>query len=230
MNDNMINAHEAFKDRKYRRALGLYELEISVNPQNLDAYFGAGRSLFMLQRPSDAIDMAEKMISLDSSNVLAHIIKAEAYQRMKETKKSEAEIELAYSIEPTNPIVLLSYGYLLIHKHKWDDAIICLEKAIEQDPAMLYAYLNLGFVYQRKGNKEKTLYCAKKIFELRPTLKNRIRLIYAQLNRRGLLRPIILLVFIALLVSALLHEFVLLSVAVLFLLFIIYFRIIFQTP
>jgi tetratricopeptide (TPR) repeat protein len=231
MSEKITKAQESLRNNKYRKALDLFMQEIADSPENSEAYFGAGQCLFMLKRPLEALAMADKMIGLNPSNVLSHVLKAEIYGLIvKDIQKSRQEIECAYSLEPTNPKVTYSYGHLLLHYGNWDEGIDFLEKAVVQDPKMVWAYYNLGLAYWRKGDEMKAFYYTTKVNELRPTLKNRIRLIYAQLNRRGLLRPIILLVFIALLVSALLHEFVLLSIAVVLLLFMVYFRIIFQAP
>jgi tetratricopeptide (TPR) repeat protein len=230
MNVNLINAQNAFQNRKFQKALELFQQEISNHPENLDAYFGAGRCLFMLKRLSEVIDIADRMIGLEPNSAMAHVLKAQAYGRLKEVPKSKSEIEFAYSLEPNNSNVLFSYGHLLLHYGKWDEGVTYLEKALEQDPTILYAHLNLGFAYQKKGNPEKALYHAKKIYEISPSLKNRIRLIYAHLNRIGVLIPTIVSVILAFIVSAIFQEFVLSSIIGLILLLLIYFRIIFQTP
>ena len=230
MNDKMISAKKAFQDKKFERALELYEQEISEHPDNVDAYLGAGHSLFVLKRFKKAIALAEHLLSLDSGNAMAHVILAEAYENLKEVSKSRSEIQLAYSLAPKNPSVLASYGVLLLYNEKWKEGIGFLEKALDEDHQMLLAVFNLAFAYQKLGNAEETLYYTKKIYELRPSVKNRIRLIYARLNRTGFLKPLFSFVILLFIVFAIFHEFVLFGITGLILLLVVYFRISFQTP
>jgi tetratricopeptide (TPR) repeat protein len=225
----MSNAQKAIQNKRFQEALNIYTYEISEHPENLDAYFKAARCLIMLKRPSEAINMAEKMIILEANSATAHVIKAEAYQQMKDVNKSKNEIEIAYSIDPANITVLLSYGHLSLKFGNLEKGISYFEKALEQD-STIYIYFALAFSYLKKGDTEKNLYYTKKVYELKPSLKNRVRLIYAQLNRIRLLKLLIYSILLVFIVSAVLGNFLSFSISGLIILVLIYFRIIFETP
>lgn len=182
MRDFMIDAQNAYRSGQFMLALDLYNEEISMRPQNTQAYEGAARCLLILKRPVDSIAMCEKILELDHNYAIAHAVKAEAYHLLREFSKGNDEIRLAYSISPQNIEILISYGAFVLFDKKIDDAIALLEKAIQEDPNAYAAYHNLATAYEAKHNKAKVFFCVKEMYRLRPSVKNSIRLLIVYMN------------------------------------------------
>lgn len=158
MNDQMKNAQESYKAHKYEEALELYNHEILERPENLDAHLGVAKSLFMMKMYTDAISICEKILAHDQTYVAARVIVAESFSNMGETEKGREEIKRAYSMSPTNPLVLASYGMLLFRDEKWEEGIAILENALIHNPDMLDVNFNLAIAYEKqKKYKENTI-------------------------------------------------------------------------
>lgn len=178
-NEFLDVANKAYHNNNFMEALAEYEQEIMNRPENILAYDGAARCLANLNKFTDSIAMCQRLLELDPTNIKAHIILAEVYQVMNQIPKSRSEIQLAYTIAPADGEVLTSYGSLLLRDNKIDEARDMLEEAIQRNPSIYIAHNNLFFIYAKKRDRNKVYGCAKKMYRLRPTIKNKIRLVFA---------------------------------------------------
>lgn len=57
-------------------------------------------------------------------------------------------------------------GFILYKIESYDDAIIQFEKSLQENPLNIEAYINLAFVYLRKENLEKAIFCLERASKL----------------------------------------------------------------
>lgn len=102
-------------------------------------------------------------------------------ERTKRIREAEKYINQAYALEPKNPYILDSKGWLAFKQKKYKQAIGYLQEALELQKE-LDIYLHLTEVYWQQGNKQKaveTLDNAGKIWPQAPeieTLKKRLKI------------------------------------------------------
>jgi predicted ribosomally synthesized peptide with SipW-like signal peptide len=78
--------------------------------------------------------------------------------------------EAARALRPENVAVWLNLGQALGLKGQVEEAIVCCRKAIELNPKLALAHINLGFaLLSDKGRAEESTACFRKGIELNPT-------------------------------------------------------------
>lgn len=63
-----------------------------------------------------------------------------------------AAYQKALSLDPTNPVLTVNLGGVLVHQKKYDDAVLAFQRAITLKPDYANAYYNLAYAYQQKGD------------------------------------------------------------------------------
>ena len=74
----------------------------------------------------------------------------------------------AFAANKEAALAQLAQGNELGKKGNFDAAVAAYEKAIETDPSTVYAYSNLGYVYEEKGDEDKAIQYFLKAAELAP--------------------------------------------------------------
>lgn len=230
MKDFMTDAQAAYHDRNFKQTLDLYDQEIAQNSNDLLAYEGKGLCLYKLKKPVDSIAVCQQILALDPTFVMAHIIMAEAYHKIKDVSKSRQEIQVAYSMDSTNADVLASYGSLLLLDKKFDDALVFLEKAVNINPNLYSAYNNLAVLYVRKRDRSKVLFLAKEMYRLRRTFKNSVRLTVAYFDYTRLSNIIFILLVLSILIMEIFQIWMGFSIAIGILLLLIVLLLYTRTP
>lgn len=183
MNNQYIKeAQKAGEAGNFEEAMKIYNQEIIANPKNVHIRESKVRCLMKLKRHLEAIESCQNILSLDSKNITAYTIMAEALFALRRFTESKETIRKAYSINPDSVIVLVSYSTLLLYEGKIEEATGLLEKVITLDGNNYTAYRNLASIYALKRNRKRLLYCAKEIYRLEKTTKNAIRLFIAKMD------------------------------------------------
>lgn len=139
-------------DEKYAEAEPYLRLAIELDPGYVDAYDHLGRTLRMLGRPEEAIEILEKSISLMPDNDVPYTSLCLAYEDINDLQSAIDTCNRAIQNIPYDPegyynagVILYEYGYL-------EDAIWYLLRAAKlyMDEGSEYIYdatYNLGFAY-----------------------------------------------------------------------------------
>lgn len=230
MDSNLIKARDAFLKHEFSKSLNFYQQEMIADPKNLEALLGAAKCYAMMKNYTEAVSLCKRIIDLNPNFTMAHVVLSEIYYQTGESSKSRYEIELAYSISPADPNVLESYGVLLFQDKNWDRGIEILEEALRLDPKMYHAYFNLSIMYEKKQDIDKVLWCAQKIYELNPSIKNKIRLLIAQMNYKRLFKPIVIGILLFLFVIMAVRIWELFIPILIVLIIMLFLKISLQTP
>lgn len=104
-----------------------------------------------------AISEAKQAVTLNPQNIAAWENLATVYQTLMNAAKGSdvwaaASYQKAISLDPTNPILALNLGVVLVHEKKYDDAIAAFNRAINLRPDFANAYYNAANAYLLKGD------------------------------------------------------------------------------
>ena len=162
------------KSENYIGAVESLKKAIQINPNRAEPHRLLGRIyLLYLAKTTEAIESFQVAIKLDPDNPIAHQLLGVAHFRR--NQYPEAIQALRQAIE-LNPEVTLDYPYhpyydlgmIYLKQAKFDNAIICFERAIELDPDQIRAYYSLGNTYIRQGTVQKGAELIRKYQSLKP--------------------------------------------------------------
>lgn len=145
-------------------AQSVFQEALKLEPSNLEAILGKGKSLTCVGAWAAGIEEFQKALSLDANNVNAHVQLALAYQEQYVSdpnafpgRLSDALgiLQKAESLAPNNPEVLNSKGVLLFRQNDLIGAKEALERAVAlaansdlNDRAKSVMHVNLGKTYR----------------------------------------------------------------------------------
>ena len=175
----------------------LLKRAIELDPNYAAAHAALGDTYHMAasmgwaESPSDFLDRAEelanKALSLDDSEVRAHVILAHIHLFHQRYREAEVQIERAIAINPNDARSLAAHGTVLMWSGQADTAIAALEHAQRIDPALSAVdRFALSLAYYLKGRYDAAIEQAE--LNLRTTgSANFTRIVlaaaYAQQNR-----------------------------------------------
>lgn len=117
----------------------------------------------------DAIALYRRSIAMFPT-AEAHTFLGWAYSMMNRYEEAIAECEKAITVDPLFGNPYNDIGAYLIEKGEYDEAIPWFERAIRakryESPA--FPHLNLGRVYEKKGEWQKAIECYKQALTLNP--------------------------------------------------------------
>ena len=94
-----------------------------------------GTALEQLGQYDDALNALNSAIALDSTRVGLFLTKGFIYHRLKQWDKGAEAYERALVIEPTAPMVLNNYAYMLSEQnHRLEDALSMIDLALKGEP------------------------------------------------------------------------------------------------
>lgn len=157
---------------KIEAAAGMYEGILKDHPDAAEAYYGLGRVQAAHGDQSSAADKYRKACDLFPSYGAAHYRLALAYRRLGRLSEAKEQVELQERYTNIVPPIAdplrdelraldrsaaehLERGVQLEQVGRVEDAIAETERALELDPSMVRAHLNLLILYGRVGNISK---------------------------------------------------------------------------
>jgi tetratricopeptide (TPR) repeat protein len=179
-----------------------FQEALSLEPNNLEAKVGKGRSLSCQGALALAIEEFQAVLGLDPNNVNAHVLLAEAHQKQWRTDttrypegltQSLALLEKAAAIDPNNPTIWNAQGVAFYFQNDLEGARVALEKAVsladvsevvnDRDRAEIHE--NLGSTYRGLGQLEQALQSFRRAVTYNPlsaTAHNNVGYTYYQLG------------------------------------------------
>lgn len=153
--------------RDIPRAVAAYDDILKKQPQNVPALFAKGAAFDQSGRKKEAIALYRTVLKVSPNTVAAlnnlAYLGAEGYVGKAEALKMA---DRAYRLQPNNPGVMDTYGYVLARSGKGADAVRLLEKSasmLPKDPAVQY---HLALAYSLAGNRAKAKASAQRSLQL----------------------------------------------------------------
>jgi len=160
-------ANQMLGSKDYDKAIAYYQGLIKSQPDNPDNYAGLGSAYFN-RAPSQKDDAAKradfkaagdayaKAFALKPSSTDLGFNGALAYQYAGELALSEAQWRAVLKQTPDDPEALSAMGSTLADMQKFDEAIAVLLHAVTLKPDNKTYHRQLGAVYSKAGNSEKS--------------------------------------------------------------------------
>jgi TolB-like protein/Tfp pilus assembly protein PilF len=133
----------------------------------MDVWFRSGKS------PKDsfsrAYELAQKVIAMDDSSVMAHILLGHLYLLKRQHEKAIAETERAITLSPNSASGYAGLGRALNYAGRPEEAIPLLKKAIRLDPLPKSFFLyTIGVAYNMTGRYDESIEACKKAIKDEP--------------------------------------------------------------
>ncbi|MEW5900090.1 MAG: tetratricopeptide repeat protein [Acidobacteriota bacterium] len=156
-------ASVAFAVEEFERSLDFYEKTLALAPEYRDALLGKAICLSYMGRPSEAISVCEKIISLGYWLLgESHYWLAWNQHELKDNVTAAANIEEAKGRLPTSSEVFTLSGTLALEREDLAKAEKDLKEALQYNPANADALMLLGDVYARKKDWPGSAACFEK--------------------------------------------------------------------
>ncbi|UCD78689.1 MAG: tetratricopeptide repeat protein [Desulfobacterales bacterium] len=105
-----------------------------------------------------AVDLAQKALSIDSSNAVAHVVLGSVYKREMKIDLAFREYQKALELNPNDVESIKNLGSTFLHIGRTDDAIRLFETARRFDPVYSPGdFMNMGLAYYLKGRYEEAI-------------------------------------------------------------------------
>ncbi len=158
--------------RTYREAIALdpkYATAYFWLAYAIDADIGIGWSKSREKDIERLFELSEKILALDDSSALAHIVFSRYYRYTGQLDRAIAEAEKAIALDPNNADGYAFLGLLLQETQRAKEAIQRFKEAMHLNPIPPVWYpLYLGYCYLLMGNYEEAITAFKKTINVDP--------------------------------------------------------------
>jgi adenylate cyclase len=132
-----------------------------------DVWFGRSKS--RKKSMEQAVEMAQKAISLDESDPSCYVLLSGIYMFKRQYERAIAEAERAIALDPNRASAYSQLGTVLASAGRQQEAIAPSEKAIRINPMAPPIYFRrLGYTYSDMGRYEEAIAVFKKAINLAP--------------------------------------------------------------
>jgi len=132
----------------------IYEEILKLNPKHFDALQLSGALEGQLHNWVKSINYFKLAIEVNSSIDFLHVNLGLAYLNEKKYKDSFTEFEKAFTINAKNISAYINCAKMLRDLNRSNEAIIILDKAIEQNPDNFQIYFEKGFILSYLNNSQ----------------------------------------------------------------------------
>ena len=153
--------------RKTGVAIRLYEMALSIEPENLDAKLGLANAYIVIGNHKKAIDLLNSTKKENMKNAQIYVSLANSYMAIENYKKAEIMITEALKINPTNSVARYIRAKIYIKNEDIPAATNLLESLLKDDPQFDGAY-TLGILYMDAGKYKKAISIYKQGLEIVP--------------------------------------------------------------
>ena len=135
---------QAYQEKKYLRAIELYENAIEVGFDYLPAHIGLGLALMEAKRFHKSIQVFTEILRRDPTHSDALINLSKCYTETGDYTKAVKYGKLAVKFYPKYPLALCNLAVLYNMTGEKDEAIACLRDSIDSDPHYTKAFAELA--------------------------------------------------------------------------------------
>ncbi len=167
VDENIENAENLSEDLP--AVIAEMEKKCKNNPENVVAFHHLGLVYMKAGRVEEAIEKLERCLELDNQANQPMINLGAIYFGMGNLEKAQELNEMAISAQPDHSAQAhANLGLIWQQRNEMDKAIAAYDKAIQYDPKLATAWMNLTSVLTMKGEDVRALKSAQKATELEP--------------------------------------------------------------
>lgn len=156
----------AFQAKKEKALLSM-QTALDFNPESYQAQAKMGE--WQLQDSNElAIDYLNNAIRIDSSQPLAYILRAKAYQKFGMPEKSRADYEKVLTIDNDNTDALFNLGYLEFSKKNWNESVMLYQKVLAEEPQDIDAMYAIAMSYLNMSQSDSARQYFRRMLQINP--------------------------------------------------------------
>lgn len=125
------------------------------------------------------IRKARQMVAIDSRRPDGHFALGLALLRQNQYAEAMAAFLQAHQLEPDYVPTVYNIGYCCFKSEQFDQAVIWLDRVLQQDKAYLAAYQLMGEVYEQWGQPEKAVAFWQQALSIHPNYEPAQRALFA---------------------------------------------------
>ncbi len=133
--------------KQYQCVLDTYHQILELNPDSAEAHLLAGEALDQMQNQQGAMDEFRAAVKADSKAPNAHFALGYLLWTQDQFEEAANEFQAELGNMPDSPLALAYLADADIHLGKQDDALALAEKAVQVDPTIAKAHVDLGILY-----------------------------------------------------------------------------------
>jgi arylsulfatase A-like enzyme/Flp pilus assembly protein TadD len=149
------------KSGRYKEAMKLYRaaLQNGIDKGHGRLHSRLGDLLVHAGKKAEAIPEYEQSVRMNPADVATQANLATAYLETGRLADAERVLKSIATIDPSNAAAQNGFGVLEIQRNNGTAARGYFEKAVELDPDLVEAYLNLGLIYKMAGDRVRAREC-----------------------------------------------------------------------
>jgi tetratricopeptide (TPR) repeat protein len=148
----------AYRDKDFHQeAQNHLERVIELGGERAAAYAGLASICLARRRFEEALKLARKSTRAKDTYVQGHLITGDVYQAMGDDEIALLKFEKVLSLDPQSREGHYRRAVSCRNLERWDDAIYELRRTLEIDPDFVPAHLELGELYERRGDSARAL-------------------------------------------------------------------------
>jgi len=146
-----LRADEAYEEGDYSKAMALLNEAHAKDPSNGEILFKLGYMQYKNNLLEDAIDSYKGALELDKENEYIHNSLASVYREKEEFASARMHLNASLDIDDMNPATYFNYGNLLVDMKNIPEAIRMYEKALELEPELEAAKIEIEKLRAQQG-------------------------------------------------------------------------------
>lgn len=131
--------------------------------------------------PNNDIDKLEELVKSLPDNAKLRLALGKAHLSVGNIDKAKSELEIAISLNPTDPESFLKLGNVIAEQKDHEMAISCYQKALALDSFYVEALYCLGMAYVDIRQKEEVEKVLKRLEQLHPLWAQGLKSYYSKI-------------------------------------------------
>jgi tetratricopeptide (TPR) repeat protein len=158
-----------YAQRRYLKALAVYEQALALNPQVADVWASKGNVLYDLQRYEEALSAYDGALALDPKNAGIWNNQGNVLAALHENEEALSAYDQALALDSQAADVWNNKGAALQELKRPEEALAAYDQALTLDPQYAAAWYNKGSALQDLGRPEEALSAINEAQSLDPT-------------------------------------------------------------
>ena len=160
-----VRAIQRAKQGDYRKAVGIWERVIELDPANVEARRNMGMAYVELQDTDKARENLVEAAVLDPKDAWSFVVLGNILAKENDWGAAERFFKQALELKPEDGWAMNSLGAICTERHEYDDAIAWFEKSIRFNPKFANPYYGRAHALVGMGKPEAALASIEELFQ-----------------------------------------------------------------
>ncbi len=160
-----VRATQRAKQGDYRKAVGIWERVIELDPANVAARRNLGMAYVELQETDKAREHLVEAALLDPKDAWSFVVLGNMLAKKDDLEGAERFYKQALELKPEDGWAMNSLGAICTERHKYEDAIAWFEKSIRLNPKFANPYYGRAHALVGMGKPEAALASIEELFQ-----------------------------------------------------------------